>query len=579
MLTTNLSVNRHYRLLCSCALILAVLLVFDTSTVFSRGLPPHPVQKLRELELLIHQKRAEGVDVSEAVKLKKKSREVFLAGDTPGCIRLLEKAIALLKGNPQVPAKPAQLRNELPGDLKPVHLEKKPVILEVGTPNVLITHVVPPYNSGQSINDFSAAFPGKKIAAENGKVKLEVSSHPIIVEEVDNTTPGNYSVKKDYQNSPFAIHGIEGHYKENMAYLNDLDVKWVRYAGISGVIWDLVEPVKGKFNWKRNDNLYLSTYKNGVNMLVNIITANKWDQSIKRGRPTIKLPVHVAEYKRFLRKVVERYDGDGIDDAPGSPVINYWQLGNEIENRRAWSDSIENYCRLLNISYEVIKQANPAAKLVLAGFANPRGYDIFYRALFEQLVKKYPGKKLFDVVDFHWSGQFKGTYKKQRLQGVTYNLSKFVETVQEKLKQMGYGNVPIWITEMSDYDDSPLADPIDGEFPPHTEQMQAASLFKMYVYAIAHGVKKAFWVTIKEWHDWGGRGRVNNYFDTVGLVNNPQNDGLSHKKLAFFTYKLMVKKLDGVTLTQTKPLQLGKDIEAYKFLRNGKPIYVLWLDK
>ena len=53
----------------------------------------------------------------------------------------------------------------------------------------------------------------------------------------------------------------------------------------------------------------------------------------------------------------------------------------------------------------------------------------------------------------------------------------------------------------------------------HSEKKQALDLYKIYVYSLANGVKKIFWVTLTEWHNFAGQ--PNDVFDNVGLINNP----------------------------------------------------------
>ena len=40
------------------------------------------------------------------------------------------------------------------------------------------------------------------------------------------------------------------------------------------------------------------------------------------------------QFKQYFREVVERYDGDGYKDAPGSAVVTYWEMYNEPD---AWA--------------------------------------------------------------------------------------------------------------------------------------------------------------------------------------------------------------------------------------------------
>lgn len=224
------------------------------------------------------------------------------------------------------------------------------------------------------------------------------------------------------------------------------------------------------------------------------------------------------------------------------------------------------------MSYEVIKNADPSAKVVISGFTNPSAYFKFYRPLFDYLNKKYPGKIFFDIVDFHWLVMSKDSWKEQVIGSVKYDLGEFIYDLRKKLNEIGYQDVSIWVNELSDYTGKPIGE----EYLHRSEKDQAISLFKMYFYLLANGIKKGFWTTITEWHNWGAS--VGNYFDNVGLIHNPRNKGQDHKKLSYYTYKLMVEKLQRVDFNKMEFVALGKEIYGYKFLRDGKANYVLWCE-
>lgn len=80
-----------------------------------------------------------------------------------------------------------------------------------------------------------------------------------------------------------------------------------------------------------------------------------------------------------------------------------------------------------------------------------------------------------------------------------------------------------------------------------------------------------------EWYKYGGRD--NNYFSNVGLVNNSRNGGgKSHKKLAYYAYKKMVEVLEGSDWDNIQTVQEKDGIYIYKFVKQGKPIWVAWND-
>jgi hypothetical protein len=276
-------------------------------------------------------------------------------------------------------------------------------------------------------------------------------------------------------------------------------------------------------------------------------------------------------YQRFLKKAVERYDGDGQNDAPGSPVINYWQIENEVDVPLYWKDTPENYARLLMKSYDTIKQANPHAKVLIAGLASPDGLNNFYVPVFREIARNgAPGKKYFDIMDFHWiRDPVTGSYRRQGSRsGNTVDMSDLVRDIRRELETVGYGNIPIWITEMSDHSGC------NDQLPCQSEQGQAVSLAKRYILAMAHGISKIFWVSLTEWNGYGGK--KNSYFDNVGLIYNAEARGKSDRKLAYYTYRLLAEKMGGVEKVISLDSEQG--VHIYEIMRKGQKIYILWVE-
>ena len=74
-------------------------------------------------------------------------------------------------------------------------------------------------------------------------------------------------------------------------------------------------------NAKLMDAIY-KDIPSGINIVANIETP--------RQKGTFKLRISEREYQDFVKQLVERYDGDGIDDMPGlKNPIKYWQIDNE----------------------------------------------------------------------------------------------------------------------------------------------------------------------------------------------------------------------------------------------------------
>ncbi|MBI2472558.1 MAG: hypothetical protein HYV59_15170 [Planctomycetes bacterium] len=512
-------------------------------------------QHAQQMHIFMEQRKAQGFNVSKAEELDRLSRESAGKGNYEEAFRLIIEAKSLLEQMKDLPA------NQIS------------VVLPISAAKVRITSAVPNFTTGKDVTDSRKAFTPQPVDVKDGKVTLTLSSIPVFVEDI---SEAGKIMDETGETSPFGIH--EPPVDTYDTRIDDLGIRWVRLSGPSGVVWDADEPEKGRYNWSRIDNYVSIFHKHNVNMVVTVICFNKWDQgggTLKvPGIPVTKLPKHLMEYQSFLKRVVERFDGDGIDDAPGSPVVRYWQIENEPDGI-GWKDTPINFAKLVKISYKVIKETNPNAKVVLAGIATPEGFYRFYVPMLEALakMKEGPDERAFDVVDIHWSLEAGGDYRAVK----GHNMKALVSDIRNKLDSLGYKNTPVWITEMSTYCGKP-GNPLPGVFfKEKSEADHAAELIKSYVYPFGLGVKKIFWTFgLVDRHNLGGQG-VNNYFDTVGLIHNPLNEGKSHKKLAYYSYKLMVDKLKGSS--NIIPLNLGEGIHAYKFLKDGKSVYVLWYER
>ncbi len=83
-------------------------------------------------------------------------------------------------------------------------------------------------------------------------------------------------------------------------------------------------------------------------------------------------PQEEEDYRRYVHTIVERYDGDGSDDAPGlvRPIL-WYELDNEVDLHygtchglgREWQ-SPQDYYKLLKLTRPVLKEAHPHARLL-----------------------------------------------------------------------------------------------------------------------------------------------------------------------------------------------------------------------
>jgi Glycosyl hydrolase family 53 len=129
-----------------------------------------------------------------------------------------------------------------------------------------------------------------------------------------------------------------------------------------------------------------------------VMYAPYWDQ-LPHPETTIGVPRSPAPYANYLRLLVLRYGPHGSfwrqhRGLPKVP-IHMWQIWNEPNILYYWPAAIvPNYVNLLRAAHAAIKQADPTAKVVLAGMPE---------YVWTQLANLYKAgaRGLFDVVAVH----------------------------------------------------------------------------------------------------------------------------------------------------------------------------------
>ena len=105
------------------------------------------------------------------------------------------------------------------------------------------------------------------------------------------------------------------------------DNQWVRpHPG--PFIWNHIEKEKGKFTWEEVDKYVVYAQEHNQTILATIWPHANWEQkSCKRKKARspfgkkftkyLSKPCSMENYKNFLIRLIDRYDGDGNNDMPG----------------------------------------------------------------------------------------------------------------------------------------------------------------------------------------------------------------------------------------------------------------------
>jgi Beta-galactosidase len=310
--------------------------------------------------------------------------------------------------------------------------------------------------------------------------------------------------------------------------LTPKDAEYMEAGGIGvvrmAVPWSSLQSSrKGGYNWAGLDEGVAISARAGLKVLPFLYGTPHWLAS----KPTT-LPVDNGrqrrEWKRFLTAAVERYGPRGEfwreharETEPEARVpklpIRAWQVWNEANFFYfALPASPSRYAKLVKISSQAIKSADPGAKVILSGlFAKPtaKGARGMPAAQFLEALYRVPGlKRRFDGVSLH-------PYAID-----TRILEQYVEEFHDVTTE-NHDRVPLYITEMG-WGSQPDFNQVAFEQGP---QGQVRQLRGAYRYLL--GNRRRLDVKQVHWFSWKDIQGDCNFCDSVGLFR--EGDGFRPK--------------------------------------------------
>jgi hypothetical protein len=218
----------------------------------------------------------------------------------------------------------------------------------------------------------------------------------------------------------------------------ETEVVAMKSAGVTTLrvpfYWWTAQPKKGAPSFEATDPIVGATAKAGIELLPIVVGAPSW--AARHPKLRNSPPAGTAAYAAFLKDLIGRYGPDGSfwsdnPDVPKQP-IEAWQIWNEPNHLYYWSDQPyeRDYVALGRAARTAIKQADPNATVVMAGFADRSWESI-------AAVYKAGAKGVFDVVAIH-----PYTYK-------VSNVLRLVQYARRALRQAGDANRPLWLTEVT----------------------------------------------------------------------------------------------------------------------------------
>lgn len=347
-----------------------------------------------------------------------------------------------------------------------------------------------------------------------------------------------------------------------ITYAVDVRASWVRVP----ISWSGVEPtdrLPEQYNWTYADAIIVDPAQRGMNLIVTISSAPDWAATYSNG-PIDK--VDLGEFVEFVGALAERYDGDGLDDALGSPIVNNWEFYNEPDGgselraqygHAFWGHYGDKYAEMLAAVYPVIKKANPSANVVFGGLA----YDWFedqggpFAREFLDDVLAAGGGQYFDFMNFHTYPPFASNWAAQGP-----GLLEKLEYIRAKMQSFGVDK-PIIVTETGWHSTSVPNYPTSPE-------LQARYVVALFAQGMAGRAPILIWWMLKE---------PGSYYWDNGLLDHDLEP-----KLSYYAYQVMVSELSTAHFERVLTVaETGtSDMEAYRFIDDvhNRIVYVVWLD-
>jgi hypothetical protein len=173
---------------------------------------------------------------------------------------------------------------------------------------------------------------------------------------------------------------------------------WVRL----GFDWSRAERTRGVRTWPK-DRLVAGFRSAGLRVLGVVAYSPRWAASpacwARYGNKCA--PLSPADFARFVGALAERYDGDGVSDAPGSPRVDAWEIWNEPNLTHYWRPrpNAATYTTLLVAAGKAIKSAAPHVTVVSGGLSPTGGSAAPVKFLAAMYLAGAHGS--FDALGFH----------------------------------------------------------------------------------------------------------------------------------------------------------------------------------
>ena len=331
--------------------------------------------------------------------------------------------------------------------------------------------------------------------------------------------------------------------------------------------WEGVEPtntVPANYNWAYLDAIVSLAAEQCWPIILLLNTNASWASALSQG-PLTK--TSVAELAELMGAIVERYDGDGSNDAPNSAKVMYFEMYNEPDagasgTYERWGLHGDQYAAMLKAVYPAIKAANPQAQVVFGGLAYDSFTDsptpgIFVRRFFEDVLAN-GGGPYFDIMNYHFYPLFGWNWTKQFPKDGPGLVEK--TAVIRGLLAKYNSSKPIIVTETSWHNNRDAS--LYG-----SNTLQIRLLQQLFTQAKAADVPMVGW--------WPFADAGSAYQLKSGVVTNSESGPVTRKP-SYYAYLVFVRELGSARFVAEIPSYSDAKVYQLRDDARGRTIYVAW---
>lgn len=318
--------------------------------------------------------------------------------------------------------------------------------------------------------------------------------------------------------------------------------------------WGTIEPSEGVYDWSSFDTKVANATAAGLQVTVLFTGDPSWawlpDASATDPQKRID----------FVQQMAERYNCNGVNDAPGKLCVHDWSFYPEPDAYYSWMQHVPgskgywghrpgDYATMIAGVANTIHAIDPAANVMIGGLA----YDLFedqggpfvrtfLNDVLATLNTYYGGATNYlDAIAFHYYPLSFAALKDK------------IQSIRTVMVNNGVAQLPLLLPEAG-YWSSPAAG--------SSETQQAQKLVQMYVQGLAYGIQELSWYAV---FDQGPGSEEHGLF---------WGTDLSKPKMAYYAYSTLTKELAGPhylsALNQT-------GIEGYVFQTTARgQVTVVW---